>query len=62
MFFNNNKENIQILDLLDNVESYLKDELNFLPEKKFVCTGYNKQIKNKLDSICAILNEKIIKN
>lgn len=58
MFFNNNSENIKILDMLDMMEKYLKDELNSLPQQNFVCSRYNKQIKNKLDSIYEILNEK----
>lgn len=55
MFKKNNKN---ILNILDNIELYLKDEINSLPINNFKCSGYNKQIKDKLDSISAIMNQK----
>ena len=33
-------------------------KINSLPDFNFECTGTQKDIKNKLDSICKILNQK----
>lgn len=57
MFFKNNN-NDKILNILDNIENYLKDDINSLTIDEFQCDGYNKKIKDKLDSICEILNQK----
>ncbi|RBQ29574.1 methyl-accepting chemotaxis protein [Aliarcobacter vitoriensis] len=56
MFFNN--RNTDILEILNMIESYLKNEINFLSIDDFECKGYNKEIKAKLDSICNILNQR----
>lgn len=56
MFFNDN--NKDVLQLLSKIEAYLKNEINFLNIDDFECKGYNKDIKNKLDSICNILNQR----
>ena len=55
MFFKKNKDR-EILDVLSSIENYLKNDLNSLPEFNFECDGIQKDIKNKLDSICKILN------
>lgn len=57
MFFNDGK-NDDILKMLDNIELYLKNDINSLPNMDFSCKGYNKQLKDKLDSIYRILNQK----
>ena len=57
MFFKNNN-NDKILNMLDNIENYLKNDINSLTIEEFQCDGYNKKIKDKLDSICEILNQK----
>ena len=57
MFFKKNKDR-EILDVLSSIENYLKNDLNSLPEFNFECDGIQKDIKNKLDSICKILNQK----
>ncbi len=57
MFFNDGKNN-DILRMLDNIESFLKNDINSVPILDFSTKGYNAQLKNKLDSICKILNQK----
>ena len=57
MFFENPK-NRDILKILENIELYLKNDINSLPVFDFECKGYNRQLKDKLDSICKILNQK----
>ena len=57
MFFKKNKDN-EILSVLSSIEEYLKDDINSLPDFNFECTGTQKDIKNKLDSICKILNQR----
>ncbi|QKF58746.1 MCP-domain signal transduction protein [Aliarcobacter lanthieri] len=56
MFFDN--KNKDVLQLLNKIEAYLKNEINFLNIDDFECKGYNKEIKDKLDSICNILNQR----
>jgi methyl-accepting chemotaxis protein len=56
MFLKNKNENI--LSILDNIEEYLKNNINYLPNFDFECRGYNKQLQNKLNSICKILNQR----
>ncbi|MBL3519910.1 chemotaxis protein [Arcobacter lanthieri] len=56
MFFNNS--NMNILNLLDSIEAYLKNDINNIDIVQFNCSGYNKKIKYKLDSICNLLNKK----
>ena len=56
--FNKKKEKQNILKLLEQIESYLNDEINTLKVDDFKCKGFNKEIKDKLDSICNILNVK----
>ena len=57
MFFNKNKDK-DILDVLCSIENYLKDDINTLPEFNFECSGTQKEMKIKLDSICKILNQR----
>ncbi len=57
MFFKDTKNN-EILEILNHIELYLNNEINSLPIFDFECRGYNKQLKNKLDSICKIINQK----
>ena len=57
MFFKSTK-NSDILKILENIELYLNNDINSLPNIDFECKGYNRQLKNKLDSICKILNQK----
>ena len=57
MFFKSTK-NSDILKILENIELYLNNDINSLPHIDFECKGYNRQLKNKLDSICKILNQK----
>ena len=57
MFFRKNKDK-EILSVLSSIEEYLKNDINSLPDFNFECTGTQKDIKNKLDSICKILNQK----
>jgi methyl-accepting chemotaxis protein len=57
MFFNKNKDK-EILDVLCSIENYLKDDINTLPEFNFECSGTQKEMKIKLDSICKILNQR----
>ena len=57
MFFRKNKDK-EILSVLSSIEEYLKDDINSLPDFDFECTGTQKDIKNKLDSICKILNQR----
>ena len=57
MFFKSTK-NSDILKILENIELYLNNDINSLPTIDFECKGYNRQLKNKLDSICKILNQK----
>ncbi len=57
MFFKSTK-NSDILNILENIELYLNNDINSLPTIDFECKGYNRQLKDKLDSICKILNQK----
>jgi methyl-accepting chemotaxis protein len=57
MFFTKNKDK-EILEMLDGIEEYLKNDINSLPEFNFECSGTQKKMKNKLDSICNILNQR----
>ncbi|RZV18418.1 methyl-accepting chemotaxis protein [Aliarcobacter butzleri] len=58
MFFSKKKDNQNILIALDNIEKYLKNDINYLPDINFEVKEKNKEIKNKLDSICSLLNRK----
>ncbi|MCG3670918.1 hypothetical protein [Aliarcobacter butzleri] len=51
MFFNKKKDNQNILIALDNIEKYLRNDINYLPDINFEVKEKNKEIKNKLDSI-----------
>ena len=57
MFFRKNK-NKNIIEILNTIELFLNNEINSLPEFTFECKGEQKEIKNKLDNICRILNQK----
>ncbi|BAK70273.1 methyl-accepting chemotaxis protein [Aliarcobacter butzleri] len=58
MFFSKKKDNQNILMALDNIEKYLKNDINYLPDINFEVKEKNKEIKNKLDSIFSLLNKK----
>ncbi|MCG3690854.1 methyl-accepting chemotaxis protein [Aliarcobacter butzleri] len=58
MFFNKKKDNQNILIALDNIEKYLRNDINYLPDINFEVKEKNKEIKNKLDSIFSLLNRK----
>ncbi|MCT7575034.1 methyl-accepting chemotaxis protein [Aliarcobacter butzleri] len=58
MFFSKKKDNQNILMALDNIEKYLKNDINYLPDINFEVKEKNKEIKNKLDSIFSLLNRK----
>lgn len=57
MFFTSTK-NSDILKILENIELYLNNNINSLPIIDFECKGYNRKLKDKLDSICKILNQR----
>ena len=57
MFFKKNRDK-EIIEVLSNIEEYLKNDINSLAEIDFECNGTQKEIKNKLDSICKILNQR----
>jgi methyl-accepting chemotaxis protein len=57
MFLKRNKDK-QILEVLDSIEQFLENDINSLPEFDFECSGTQKEIKSKLDSICATLNRR----
>ncbi|BAK71950.1 methyl-accepting chemotaxis protein [Arcobacter sp. L] len=50
MFFSN-KGNIDILEALDNIDLFINNKINSLPEITGTCTGFNEQIKNKIEKI-----------
>ena len=52
------KSREKILGLLDNIVSYLKDEMNDLVVSEVGCSGFEKDVKDRLDLICSILNNK----
>ena len=57
ILYKNQKENI--LELLNNIELYLKNDINSLKIEKFACNNdYNKKLKKKLDSIISLLNSR----
>ncbi|MBF7069715.1 methyl-accepting chemotaxis protein [Aliarcobacter butzleri] len=58
MFFSKKKDNQNILIALDNIEKYLRNDINYLPDINFEVKEKNKEIKNKLDSIFSLLNRK----
>jgi methyl-accepting chemotaxis protein len=55
MFF---KKNDDILNILTILESYLKDEINYLPEINFSSSKMSRNVKDKLESIFEIINHK----
>jgi methyl-accepting chemotaxis protein len=55
MFFNKNNKIVEVLEVL---ESYLKDEINYLPQIDYKNTQINKDIKDKLESIFSLINKK----
>ena len=57
MFFSN--DNSKILEMLDNIELYLDNELNELPNYDFKgSSAFEKQLKEKLDNIYKKINNK----
>jgi methyl-accepting chemotaxis protein len=56
MFFKN--KNNQILNNLDSIISFLNNDTNSIEKFDFQSSGYNKQIKEKLDLICEILSKR----
>lgn len=57
MFFNRS-ENNNILEILKNVEAFLKNDINSLPEMDMQNKKMDKDIKDTLVSICEILNQR----
>ena len=55
MFFNKNNKIIEVLEIL---ETYLKDDINYLPQIDYKNAYINKDIKNKLESIFSLINKK----
>ena len=55
MFFKKNDNTLEILTIL---ESYLKDEINYLPQIDYKNSYINKNIKDKLESIFSLINKK----
>ncbi len=56
MFYN--KGNDAILETLNNIDSFIKNEINSIPHIKGTCTGFNLEVKEKLDSIIESLMKK----
>jgi methyl-accepting chemotaxis protein len=56
MFYKN--KNNQILNNLDSIISFLNNDTNSIEKFDFQSSGYNKQIKEKLDLICEILSKR----
>jgi methyl-accepting chemotaxis protein len=54
MFF---KKNNDILEILTTLESYLKDEINYLPQIDFTNSKINNNIKEKIESIFSLINK-----
>ncbi len=54
MFF---KKNNDILEVLTTLESYLKDEINYLPQIDFTNSKINNNIKEKIESIFSLINK-----
>ena len=44
MFFKSNNRR-QILNILENMEKYLKEEISSLEIEEFSCTGFEKELK-----------------
>jgi len=57
MFFSN-KGNEFILKYLEDIDSYINNEINTLPQYDELCTGFNLIIKNKLEKISSSLKIK----
>ncbi len=53
LFKSNNRR--QILNILENMEKYLKEEISSLEIEEFSCTGFEKELKTRIDSLCKIL-------
>ena len=57
MFFSN-KGNTDILEALDNIDLFINNKINSIPEIEGVCTGFNEQIRIKLEKITNSLKQK----
>ena len=57
MFFSN-KGNSEILEALDNIDLFINNQINSIPNITSECTGFNKEIKNKIKKIINSLKEK----
>ena len=57
MFFSN-KGNSEILEALDNIDLFINNQINSIPNITSECTGFNKEIKNKIEKIINSLKEK----
>ena len=57
MFFNN-KNNNEILTMMDNIISFLNNDINSINNFNTEFSGYNKQLQEKLNQIINILNKK----
>jgi methyl-accepting chemotaxis protein len=53
-----NKGNDDILETLDNIDSFIRNEINSIPQIKGEYSGFNKKIKEKLEKISLSLKIK----
>lgn len=58
MFFNNKQDTNDILRSLDCIEKYIKESVNSMECKDNLCSGTNKLIKEKINNISKLLQEK----
>jgi methyl-accepting chemotaxis protein len=56
MFFK--KDNNKVLESLDNIIDFLNNETNSIEKLNYQTNGFAKQVKEKLDLICEIQNQK----
>ena len=56
--FSNSNENKNILEILKNIEAFLRNDINALPNLEIKDKKINSEIKDVLYSICEILNVK----
>ena len=48
MFFSN-KGNDVILEALDNIDLFINNQINSIPQMTGTCTGFNQQVQEKLE-------------
>ena len=57
MFFSN-KGNDVILEALENIDLFINNQINSIPQMIGTCTGFNQQVKEKLEKISKSLKQK----